>query len=264
MSEKLVTSFHTHTEICGHAKGLPLEYVLKAEKDGCKELGFSDHCPYPAVLGPGWDDCRMNVSQLDFYVSEVKKAADAVNFPVHLGFECEYDRNFINWYKEELKGRCGAEYLVFGPHWVTVGNDHPYIPEIKHDKKLLYKYTDQVIEGIQSGIYSFLAHPDLFMQGWKEWDEDAESCLKNILDCAIDQNLPVEINGLGMNKGIIQTSRGVRYGYPYYEFWQMVQSSQARVICNSDAHDPDSVIANAVRAGEFAKDLGIIPIETIF
>lgn len=264
MKEQLISNFHTHTELCQHASGRPIDYVKAAIKDGCSELGFSDHCPYPYELGINWDGCRMRPEQLDEYIQEVKDSAKIADFKVHLGFECEYDRNFINWYKDELKGKCGAEYLVFGPHWVTVGKEHPYIPEINHDKKLLFKYTDQVIEGIQSGIYAFVAHPDLFMQGWKEWDDDTEACLKNILECAKSEGLPIEINGLGMHKGSFMTSRGERYGYPYHEFWKIAASSGVKVICNSDSHLPEHVIANARRARQFASEYGISPIETIF
>lgn len=264
MSELKISNFHTHTQLCGHAEGLPVDYVKQAMKDGCCELGISDHCPYPDSLGPQWDVCRMNKSQLDFYASEVKKASLMADFKVHLGFECEYDRNYINWYKDELLGRVGAEYLVFGPHWCTVGKEHPYAPEFNHDKKLLFRYTDQVIEGIQTGMYAFIAHPDLFMMGWKNWDDESSSCLNAILQAAKDQNLPVEINGLGIHRGLIKTERGDRYGYPYHEFWELVSRSQVRVICNSDAHLPEHVIMNARRSREFAGKYGIVPVETIF
>lgn len=261
---KLISNFHTHTQLCQHAVGRPLDYVKAAIKDGCSELGFSDHCPYPDNPWNNWGGSRMRLEQVSEYVNDVKEASALADFKVHLGFECEYDKNYVNWYKDELLGKIGAEYLVFGPHWVTVGHDHPYIPEINHDKKLLYKYTDQTIEGIQSGIYSFIAHPDLFMLGWKEWDSDAESCLRNILECAKDQGLPVEINGAGINRGLFSTSRGPRYGYPYDEFWKMAAASGVKVICNSDAHFPEHVIKNAILARSYAEKSGIVPIETIF
>ena len=264
MNDSKISNFHTHTFLCNHAVGRPVDYVKVAKEQGCSELGFSDHCPYPDLHEANWINCRMSVNQVEEYIRDVKEAASLADFKVHLGFECEYDKNYINWYQDELKGRYGAEYLVFGPHWVTDGNIHPYAPEFNHDKRLLAKYTDQVIEGIQSGLYAILAHPDLFMSGWREWDNEARSALKAILDAAVAQNLPVEVNGLGIARGYIETSRGLRLGYPYHEFWEMVALSGARVICDSDAHNPDDVIANAVNAREFAKRYGITPIETIF
>ena len=44
----------------------------------------------------------------------------------------------------------------------------------------------------------------------------------------------------------------------------MVADSKAKVICNSDAHAPKNVIADAVLAREYAKKFGITPIESIF
>ena len=41
-----ISNFHTHTELCHHAKGSPAEYYEQAVKESCLALGFSDHCPY--------------------------------------------------------------------------------------------------------------------------------------------------------------------------------------------------------------------------
>ena len=38
-------NFHTHTYLCGHATGLPEEYIQRAISCGIKHLGFSDHAP---------------------------------------------------------------------------------------------------------------------------------------------------------------------------------------------------------------------------
>ena len=49
--------------------------------------------------------------------------------------------------------------------------------------------------------------------------------------------------------------------YPYCEFWEMVSRSNARVICNSDAHHPSDVIFNAWKARDFASRFCLTPIE---
>ena len=95
------------------------------------------------------------------------------------------------------------------------------------------------------------------------WDDQAKSCLGAILDAAIDLNMPLEINGLGMSREPVQTPMGVRYPYPSWEFWETVAQSKALVICNSDAHNPLDIIFNARKARDFASGLGITPIEKI-
>lgn len=263
MSKTLISNFHTHTYLCGHALGTIGDYVEQAQKDGCSALGFSDHCPYPENTGDYWPNIRMTEQQAYTYIEEIKSFAKNSAFPIYTGFECEWDQKYESWYKEVLLGKMGVDYLVLGPHWVTLGNEHLYALDFT-TKEQLHKYVDQNIKGIQSGVYKFLAHPDLFMGAWKEWDNEAKSCLTALLEAAVDANLPVEINGLGMTRIKNQTKNGIRFQYPYDEFWQMVAESKAKVICNSDAHNPKNVIADARLAREYAKKFGITPIESIF
>ncbi|MCQ2610226.1 MAG: histidinol-phosphatase [Treponema sp.] len=264
--DKPISNFHTHTQLCNHASGMPQDYVLEAQKAGCSMLGFSDHCPYPPNMYDNWQGSRMFLEQLGLYKDSVMEAKSLAPFPVYFGFECEYDAQWKSWYTDELKGKWGAQYLVFGPHWVKTGNNHVYIPTIQRDKNLLHKYTDQTVEGIASGMYAFLAHPDLFMTGWTEWDEEAVACSKAIIDAAVDCNLPLEINGLGLHRGLRDTSKGKRYNYPYDEFWQLVaqKGDKAKIICNSDSHESAHVIQNARNAREYADKFGFDVSESIF
>ncbi|HAH63640.1 MAG TPA: histidinol-phosphatase [Treponema sp.] len=263
MSENKITNFHTHTLLCNHASGMPADYAARAEKDGCAALGFSDHCPYPEGSGDYWPDIRMKSHEALSYIQAVRSAASSVNFPVYAGFECEWDRVYESWYKEELLGTLGADYIAFGPHWVTLGSSHVYAMDIG-DAATLHKYIDQTIDGIRSGIYAFVAHPDLFMGRWKEWDSEAQACLSALLDAAIACNVPVEVNGLGMTRTQNRTKRGMRYQYPYEEFWLMAAERGAKVICNADAHDPADVITAARNARTFAAQFGITPVESPF
>ena len=258
---KSIANYHTHTALCKHAVGYPEDYVRQAVKEGCSALGFSDHCPYPESCTDIWNEVRMGVDEVPLYRNAVEKARELAPFPVHMGFECEWDRNYRAWY-EELKGTYGAQYLVLGSHWVTLGSRHVYCINVSSSQEL-GAYIDQTIDGMRSGLFSFLAHPDLFMRGHREWDEEARACLKAILDAAVGLGMPLEINGLGMSRAPNETSRGMRYQYPYVEFWEMVAETGARVICNSDAHDPHDVIMNAWKARDFALRFGLHPLETL-
>lgn len=255
---KSIYNFHTHTELCHHANGKPMDYAEQALRDGCTALGFSDHCPYPAEFEDTWPHVRMSVEETPLYVQQVKEVKEKMPFPVYLGFECEWDPRYKSWYTDELKGHFGAQYLVLGSHWFTDGSLHRYIPECA-ESKFLNRYVDQTIDGMRSGVFAFLAHPDLFMKGYKEWDAQSKSCLKAILDAAIDLNLPIEVNGLGLVREPNSTSRGMRYQYPYVEFWEMAAQTDVRIVCNSDAHDPKEVIMNAWHARDFAGRFGIKP-----
>ena len=256
-----ISNYHTHTFLCHHASGEPIDYVKQAELDGCTELGFSDHCPYPENFNDVWQEVRMSVSDIPHYVEMVQKAKGVASFPVHWGFECEWDAEYESWYRDELKGKYGAEYLVLGSHWVRSGDSHLGTNRITLAE--LHSYTDQTICGMKSGLFAFLAHPDLFMSKYKEWNSEVQSCFKAILDAAVALDIPLEINGLGCSRTPNETSRGMRFQYPYVEFWEMAAETDVRVICNSDAHDPHDVIMNAWKARDFASRFGIKPIEKL-
>lgn len=252
-----ITNFHTHTNLCKHAEGTPQDYIDQAAKEGCSALGFSDHCPYPESFFDYWPHIRMSVEDIPVYKQWIDECRDTAPFPLFMGFECEWDPAISGWYTDELKSRYNAQYLVFGPHWVTDGSTHIYTRDID-SPSMLNKYIDQTVQGMASGAFSFVAHPDLFLCGhtFYEWDEQTKACSQAIIDAASDLNLPLEINGLGMNRALSDTKRGMRYAYPYLEFWEMVAQSDAKVICNSDAHNPKDVIFNAWRARDFASRFG--------
>ncbi|MCR5723564.1 MAG: histidinol-phosphatase [Treponema sp.] len=258
----MISNFHTHTFLCNHAVGTPDEYYAQAVKDGCSALGFSDHCPYPENTPDYWPNIRMSVQDASGYVSQVRALAASSAFPVYLGFECEWDSRLFNWYQDGLKGTFGADYLVLGSHWLTKGDVHEYIPDAKSNEALI-RYTDQTIDGMRSGLFAFLAHPDLCMAHGRQWDADVAACMKAIIDAAKDLDMPLEVNGLGMHKPMCRTETGMRYAYPVDEFWQMAAQAGVRVICNADAHDPSDVIAYAHDSREYAKRFGIVPIETL-
>ena len=259
---KSISNFHTHTYLCGHAEGTPVEYAEQALREGCIALGFSDHCPYPEDFDDMWPDIRMGTDEINLYLNMVTEAKESVPFPVYLGYECEWDSRYKSWY-EDLKGSCHADYLILGSHWVTLngGSSHVYCPGIENVQDM-NRYIDQTIDGMRSGLFAFLAHPDLFMCGFHEWDENTKSWSEAIIDAAKDLNLPLEINGLGMSRPPANTKNGMRYQYPYVEFWELVkEKSGIQVICNSDAHHKEDVLMNAWKARDFASRFDFVPIE---
>ena len=248
----MLTSFHTHTFLCKHAVGVPLDYVREA-KD-CAGLGFSDHCPYPQ--DDVWNDCRMDASDVPFYLQMVEKAKEEACFPVFLGFECEWLPRFESWYRDYLRGEVGAEYLVFGSHWFLIDGDLVWAPNLQ-SKKDIADYVDFTIQGLQTGLYDFLAHPDLFLAFCTHIDSELLKISSYLIDACIDLNIPIEINGAGsLAPKIIRDGRE-ECGYPAIAFWEIARDKRATIICNSDAHDPKNVIYGAYSARQFAKKLDI-------
>jgi histidinol-phosphatase (PHP family) len=61
---KIISDYHLHTSLCGHASGEPYEYVESAISLGLKEIGFSDHAPLLSHRDPG---ITMDIVQLPQY-----------------------------------------------------------------------------------------------------------------------------------------------------------------------------------------------------
>ena len=121
----------------------------------------------------------------------------------------------------------------------------------------MHTYTDFTIEGMQSGLYAFLAHPDLFLSSIRSIDADCLACVDALIDAANDLNMPLEINGYGLIKSKVRRNYGEDYQYPVEVFWKRAAQKNARIICNADAHQIEQVVAGVQNGIHYAKDLGV-------
>jgi histidinol-phosphatase (PHP family) len=195
------------------------------------------------------------------YVEAVRQAAAGASFPIYCGFECEWAPRYETWYRDVLLGEFGADYLVFGAHWLIRNRTITYAPDLS-GKKEIHAYFDQTIEGMHSGLYCFLAHPDLILANGREWNRELAALFSELIDTAMECNLPLEINGYGLIKSRVGWPTP-RYQYPVDAFWKLALEKGADIICNSDAHTPDYTILGAQKARDFGKKLGITPLETL-
>jgi len=79
--------YHTHTTRCKHATGSMAEYVAAAKAAGLKEMGFSDHLPYPK----GSSAWNMSEAELPGYVDEVLSLRQAnPGLAIRLAVEADY------------------------------------------------------------------------------------------------------------------------------------------------------------------------------
>ena len=249
-----VVNLHTHSYYCGHGFGEVAEYAQEGVKQGLELLGMSEHCPVPDNR---WEKSRMSYSMLDSYNKDclAVKAEYAGKLEILRGFECDYLPQYKSYF-EELQERC--DYLFFAVHDLSLSIHDEYSifwnPITKED---LFTYTKLYLEGIESGLFLFGAHPDVFCHSYRGWDEETIACSKAIIECAVDNDVALEINGNGMRKGLVKTSYGKRYAYPHHEFWKLAAQYPLKVLCNSDAHKPSYVNNIIDSCLTFAKDCGI-------
>lgn len=221
-------NYHTHTSRCGHASGDDEEYIKCAIEAGIKHLGFSDHAPFifPDGFESNW---RVPLSLAEDYVSNLdslrKKYSDQIE--ISIGFEMEY---YEDYFEEMLNiaRKYKAEYLILAQHFIL--GEHPSgVGSVgpKDSEKHLKCYIDEVINGMRTGLFSYVAHPDLvcFTGDGEVYKKE----IKRLCQASIDFNVPLEINLLGIRN---------KKHYPADVFWKIVGEEYAPVTIGFDAHNP--------------------------
>lgn len=242
MINKLDYCYHTHTTRCGHAYGTDEAYVLAAIEKGYKVLGFSDHIFFPGIHQPGM---RGDYALLSEYIESIRalQLKYKNQMTIYLGFEAEYYPEFEQYYQALFK-KHQFDYLLLGHHFRYSNGQFPVYYGSIQSPALLEEYAEGVIQGMKSGYFSYLAHPDLFMMGYTPgWDIHTEKISKAIIEASITYNVPLELNLGGINgRGLITIGHEKRYPYPHPKFWELVGNMQASTIIGVDCHDPNQFL----------------------
>lgn len=232
--DKIDYCYHTHTYRCGHAKGTDEEYVISAIKAGIKVLGFSDH-----VFLPGFPriPTRGGEKELEDYISSIKylkeKYKDEIE--IHIGLECEYKPAFHKYYESLLKSG-DIEYLILGQHYYIDDND-PSIwilyNNIYDDYYMSERYVRETLEAMDTGLFIYLAHPDLYVTMFNHWDDRCVEYAHRICKKAKELNMPLELNVNGL-----YWDHGDRLKYSFKEFFNIAKEYDNTVIIGYDSHRP--------------------------
>ena len=250
----MIANYHTHTPRCTHAVGSEEEYVIAGIEAGLKILGFADHAPYP-FAGGFFSHIRMRPDEFGEYVENVlamrRKYGDQIQIP--LGVEIEYFPGFWNEQLSMLRDG-GVEYLLLGQHWADFEEGGHYSGRPTDREDLLAAYCRSVRQAMQTGVITYIAHPDLFhFKGDEEvYRQHMQALCRDAKSCGI----PLEINLLGIRSG--------RH-YPAMRFWEIAAEEGCKVILGCDAHDPAALqdTAPEVTALELVRDLGLELLERV-
>lgn len=248
-------NYHTHTYRCKHAQGDVVDYARAAWEKGITVLGMTDHTPLPDGR---WLGQRMACEELEDYIRAIEHARDCYpNLMILKGLECEWTPEYHGFFRDELLGKHNFDYLVLGCHYFKFQGAYLSGHGDITDAKRLRAYADFLIRSMQSGLFAFAAHPDLFGLNYLTWDANAAAASRDILSAAKQLQLPLEINGYGLCRRIIDTPTGRRNAYPWTPFWEMAGEYEITAVVNSDAHNPDIVDLGLREGAQLAQDLGI-------
>jgi histidinol-phosphatase (PHP family) len=111
-----------------------------------------------------------------------------------------------------------------------------------------------VVEGMETGKFTCVAHPDLFYYEGPEGVYRRE--MTRLCERAKALDIPLEINILGLRTGRC---------YPNEGFWPLVKTLGCRAVLGCDAHAPRDVAepGQVRRALDFAARFGVTPEEQI-
>ena len=265
-SDTLVTmplkrNYHTHTHRCKHASGDCEDYAREAMALGMEVLGFSDHTALPDGR---WDNVRMHMDELLDYERAIMDAQNA--FPdlmVLKAMECEYTPEYHSFYADELLDKRDYDYLIGAGHYVGI-DDHWYgaWTHSTAPEHLRY-YVDQLIATIDSGLFIFIAHPDVFGCCNHEWNADCEAASRDICQAAVAKGVPLELNGYGIRKPWIDTPSGRRAMYPWLPFWEVAAAEGVQVVLSSDAHRPIDVGHGSEELGAIRDHFGLQEVDVL-
>ncbi len=231
----MIANYHTHTFRCGHASMEDeREYVEAAIKAGFSELGFADHTPMPLPIDADPADCarfmgiRMTMKETEDYISKLLALREEYkdDIKIHIGFEVEYIPEvfdtligFISQYP--------TDYIIMGQHFNTITADRLiYFGAETRSKTVLNNYAELVSEGLSTGKFTYLAHPDLC--NYHGPLEVYEREMMKIIEASKKYGVPLEINLLGLNN--------MRH-YPNTVFWSLASDMGCDVVIGSDAHE---------------------------
>ena len=223
----MYANYHTHTYRCGHASGTEEEYIKIAIANGIKIMGFSDHVPFAFENGNEYP-WHVKTKDAEDYVKTLsalrEKYKDKIE--IYIGFEMEYiDKHFDDMLKYVKS--LGAQYLILGQHFSRFDSFEVvyYSSGYSCDEEILISYTDLVIKAIKTGVFSYVAHPDIFNYDIESAEYKRE--VRRLCEVAKEYDTPLEINLLGINEN--------RW-YPNEVFWTIAGEVGNKVVFGFDAH----------------------------
>lgn len=227
-------NYHTHTARCGHAQGTDEEYVQAALEQGFDELGFSDHVPWPYRSGFMHPSVRMPLPLMPEYINNVRALQRKYEgkIAIRLGFECEFFPEYMDWLSD-MAAQQKLDYLILGCHYEDTDEGGMYYGNATTPAQLM-RYVKSAVRGMETGMFTYLAHPDLFMRSYKPFDENCRAAARDLCSACKAYGMPMEYN---VHDRYISFMTH-RKSYPDADFFSVVAQEGVPIIVGLDAHEP--------------------------
>ncbi|MEM2740364.1 MAG: histidinol-phosphatase HisJ family protein [Candidatus Bathyarchaeia archaeon] len=229
-----LVDYHTHTYLCGHAVGKPVDYVKVALSANLVEIGVSDH------LSLSIPEDSIPLDKLRLYVDMVEEAKRLYEdrIKVKLGLEVDYSYDNIESVASILESIDELDYTLLSIHkmdgWV-INSSKSKDRYMEVDLYKLYEeYFDLVCEAASLKIFQIIAHIDLpKVFGFKP-REDMKPLYENTARKLAKAGVCVEVNTSGLRKPVAEI-------YPARGFLEVLRRYSVPITLGSDAHKPEDV-----------------------
>ncbi|MBU1997460.1 MAG: histidinol-phosphatase HisJ [Candidatus Omnitrophica bacterium] len=247
----IISDYHIHTKLCGHAIGELSEYADQAIKTGLKEIGISDHAPLVSHENP---EITMSFYDLPVYHKMIEALKSEYSGKLLIKFGIEAD--FIEGYEDKTKAILDAypyDYVIGSVHYVDMwGFDNPDEQDKWKEKKIssVYRaYHENLQKCALSGMYDIMGHVDLVKKYGHRPDEDITAVVEETARVFKESNVAIEINTSGLRKPVGEI-------YPSLSDLKIYCAAGIPIVFGSDSHAPNQVGCDYDKALIYAGSAG--------
>ena len=258
--------FQIKIKIDHHIHGAPWEYgwanyrrsVWNGWNNGCNIIGIAEHGPR---LNHRVPFRSLYFADFDHYFNTIEEIR--LEFQGHCdiltGFELDYHPDMVEHYREVLP-QLPLDFVIGAVHsiedWIV---DNPVSLKNSSFKdadayELYHIYFNAVREAAETGLFNFIAHPDMVKKalphaGMKKPD-NLSKLYRETADILKACDTGIEVN----TRGLILSDVGEFY--PDFEFLSACAQAEVPVTIGSDSHDSNRVGESFEEAVDFIRQAG--------
>lgn len=247
---RALPDYHTHHELCKHAKGRTIDYARAARRAGTHEFAATDHCPTDVGFGK---EHRMELHQFEEYKNDVETARREVpEVKILFGVEADYYHGCEKFLAPFLDAH-ELDLVLGSIHFRNYWSENPIKRGLsdRDDPTIIWREY-YGLTGIlaETGLYDVVTHMDLPKRFGNPWDEKTmrEHALPALDKIAI-AGMAIEINTSGLTHSINEA-------YPRMLMLSWAAERGIGLVFGSDAHTPERVGDGFEYALKLAKDAG--------
>lgn len=94
------------------------------------------------------------------------------------------------------------DYLILGNHFNRYAVHTCYYGKSNITNEEIISYKNDLLKAMDTNLFSYIAHPDLFMIGKGRFDDFCKNITQEICQKALEKDIPLEINAGGIRKGL--------------------------------------------------------------